>query len=163
VFVVGGASDVLGMQQALTTNGFLGFFTNQLQYSPDYVAPALHALVATQTAPVETAGNDAVEQLVRDVQAVAPGQPVDQAVAAGYWSADLFLRAVQHAGKHLTRASLVRAANANFTYEVQGTVGPTRFPAAHSVPTPCGALVTSDGTAFSVKVPYTCGRVVRVK
>ena len=47
--------------------------------------------------------------------------------------------------------------------EVAGTVGPTTFPAAHSAPTPCGALVTSNGTAYSVKVPYTCGAVVPVK
>jgi len=39
VFVLGGASNVVGMQQALTANGFLGLFTNQIQYSPNLVAP----------------------------------------------------------------------------------------------------------------------------
>jgi hypothetical protein len=84
-------------------------------------------------------------------------------VIAGYWSADLFLAAVQKAGKNLTTASLMKAANTKFTYEVADTVGPTTFPRAHSLPTPCGALVSSNGTAYAVKVPYACGRVVPVK
>ena len=55
-------------------------------------------------------------QLVADVQKVAPDQPIDQSVIAGYWSADLFLAAVKKAGKNLTAASLLKAANHNFTY-----------------------------------------------
>ncbi len=164
VFVLGGVSNVLGMQQALTANGFLGLFTNQLQYSPNLVAPAVGAIVYTQTAPVETAAdNPAMQQLVTDMQKYAPGVPIDQSAVAGYWSADLFLEAVQKAGKNLTAASLERAANAKFSYSVPNTVGPTVFPAAHSLPTPCGALVASNGTAYAVKVPYTCGRVVPIK
>jgi hypothetical protein len=164
VFVLGGASNVLGMQQALAANGYLGLFTNEIEYSPYLVAPAVGAMVYTQTAPTETVTvNAAMQQLVRDVQKVAPGQPIDQSVLAGYWSADLFLAAVQKAGRHLTVASLEKAANVKFTYEVADTVGPTRFPAAHSLPTPCGALVSSSGTAYAVTVPYKCGRVVPIK
>jgi ABC-type branched-subunit amino acid transport system substrate-binding protein len=164
VFVVGNGSNVLGMQQALGAAGLLGVFTNQIEYDPNLVAPATGAFVMTQTAPTESAPtNPAMARLVADVQKVAPGYPVDQSVIAGYWSADLFLAAVQKAGKNLTRASLVKAANANFTYKVANTVGPTSFPAAHSRPTPCGALVASNGTAYAVKVPYTCGRVVPVE
>jgi len=121
-------------------------------------------IVYTQTAPTETVtANGPMQQLVKDVQQVAPGQPIDQSVLAGYWSADLFLAAVQKAGKHLTIASLEKAANRKFTYEVPNTVGPTTFPTAHSLPTPCGALVSSSGTAYAVKVPYTCGRVVPIQ
>ena len=56
----------------------------------------------------------------------------------------------------------MKAAN-KLTYKVANTVGPTKFPAAHTQPTPCGSLVQSDGVAFKVKVPYTCGKVVAVK
>ncbi len=116
-----------------------------------------------QTAPTESAAtNPAMQQLIADVQKVAPGQPISQSVLAGYWSADLFLAAVQKAGKKLSAQSLVQAANANFTYKVANTVGPTTFPAAHSRPSPCGALVGSNGTAYAVTVPYTCGAVVPV-
>jgi hypothetical protein len=104
-----------------------------------------------------------MQQLVTDVQKIAPDQPIDQGVIAGYWSADLFLAAVKKAGKKLTTASLLAAANAKFTYQVPDTVGPTTFPGAHSLPTPCGALVASNGTAYAVKVPYSCARVVPVK
>jgi ABC-type branched-subunit amino acid transport system substrate-binding protein len=164
VFVLGGPSNVLGMQQALVAAGYLGLFTNQLEYSPTLVAPAIGAIVYTQTAPVETAAdNPAMKQLITDVQKVAPDQPIDQSVVAGYWSADLFLAAVKKAGKNLTTTSLQRAANTKFSFSVPDTVGPTVFPAAHSLPTPCGALVSSNGTAYAVKVPYTCGRVVPIK
>jgi hypothetical protein len=164
VFVVGGPSNVYGMQQALSANGYLGLFTNQIEYAPNLVAPAVSTVVYTQTAPTETAStNPAMKQLVDDVHKIAPDQPIDQGVIAGYWSADLFLAALKKAGKNLTSAALVKAANRTFTYEVPDTVGPTTFPAAHAVPTPCGALVTSDGSAYSVKVPYTCGRVVPVE
>jgi hypothetical protein len=163
VFVVGSPSNVLGMQQALAAQNFAGVFTNQIEYSPDLVAPAVNATVLTQTAPVEATDNAAMKQLVADVQKVAPGQAIDPSVIAGYWSADLFLAAVQKAGKKLTPAALVKAANDKFTYEVADAVGPTTFPAAHSLPTPCGALVASNGTAYVVKVPYTCGRIVPIK
>jgi branched-chain amino acid transport system substrate-binding protein len=164
VFVVGNISNVLGVQQALRTAGFLGVFTNQLEYAPDLVAPSAGAFVMLQTAPPESAAtNPAIAQMVADVQKVAPGQPVTQALMAGYWSADLFLAAVQKAGKNLTTARLLKAVNTKFTYKVAKTVGPTTFPAAHSQPSPCGALVTSNGTAYAVNVPYTCGAVVPVK
>jgi hypothetical protein len=152
------------MQQALSANSYLGLFTNQIEYAPGLVAPAASTVVFTQTAPTESAStNSAMQQLVDDVHKIAPDQPIDQGVIAGYWSADLFLAALEKTGKKLTPAALVRAVNSRFTYEVPDTVGPTTFPAAHAVPTPCGALVTSDGSAYSVKVPYTCGRVVPVK
>ena len=164
VFVVGNVSNVLGMQNALRAKGFLGVITNPIMYGPNLVAPAFGSMVMTPTAPVESAAtNPAMAQLTADVQKVAPGHPIDQSVVVGYWSADLFLAVVQKAGKQLTAASLVKAANRGFTYEVADTVGPITFPAVHSVPAPCGALVASTGTAYAVKVPYTCGRLVRVK
>jgi len=117
-----------------------------------------------QTAPTESAPtNPAVAQMIADVQKVAPGQPITQGVAAGYWSADLFLAAVRKAGKNLSAQSLVRATSTKFVYKVASTVGPTTFPAAHSRPTPCGALVAGSGTAYVVKVPYMCGAVIPVK
>jgi ABC-type branched-subunit amino acid transport system substrate-binding protein len=164
VFVVGGTSSVLGMQQALVAGAYPGVVTNQIQYDPGLVAPSIGVFVPTQTAPVESqADNPAMKQLVADVQKVAPDQPIDQSVIAGYWSADLFLTALKKAGKKPTPAVLAKVANSNFTYRVPNTVGPTTFPAAHSVPTPCGALVQSSGTDYAVKVPYTCGRVVPIK
>lgn len=163
IFVVGSYSNVAGVQQALRDGGYLGTFTNLVQYDPNLVAQASGASVFLQTAPTEAAANTpAMQQLVDDVAKVAPDQAVDQSVIAGYLSADLFLAAVQKAGRELTVAKLVGAANRNFTYELPGVAGPTKFPAAHARPTPCGSLVRSDGVAFQIVAAYGCGKVVKV-
>lgn len=163
VFVVGSYSNVLGVQQALRDGGYPGTFTDLVQYDPNLVAQASGASVFVQTAPAEAApDNAAMRQLVDDVKKVAPDQAVNQSVIAGYLSADMFLAAVQRAGRHLTVARLLRAANRGFTYRLRGVAGPTPFPSAHTLPTPCGSLVRSDGVAFRIAVPYTCGKVVEV-
>jgi ABC-type branched-subunit amino acid transport system substrate-binding protein len=164
VFVVGSYSNITAMRRALRDGGYTGLFTDTIEYDPDLVVPAAGSAVMLQTAAFETAAtNPAMQRLVTDVRAIAPFQPIDQAVAAGYWSADLFIAAVKRAGKHLTVARLIKVANKGFTYQVRNTVGPTKFPAAHNAPTPCGSLVRSDGAAFSVLVPYRCGKIVPVK
>jgi ABC-type branched-subunit amino acid transport system substrate-binding protein len=164
VFVVGSISSVVGVQQALAAAGYAGIVTNPIEYGPNLVAPATGASVAIATAATETASsNPAMQQLIADVQKVAPGEPIDQAVIAGYFSADMFLAAVKKAGTNLSVDTLLKAANDRFTYSVPATVGPTRFPASHTQPTPCGSLVASNGTAYNVTVPYLCGKVVAVK
>ena len=97
-----------------------------------------------------------------DVRALRAPQVMNQAVAAGYWSADLFIALVRNTGAKLTAARLVKAANQGMTYSVPGVIGPTAFPKAHDIPTPCGSLVRSDGTAFAVRAPFACGKVVSV-
>jgi ABC-type branched-subunit amino acid transport system substrate-binding protein len=164
VFVIGSYSNIVAMQTALREGGYAGLFTDAIEYDPDLVVSAAGSAVMLQTAAIETAAtNPAVAQLVTDVHAVAPDLPIDQTVAAGYWSADLFVAALKRAGRNLTVARLLKAANKSFTYQVANTVGPTKFPAAHDAPTPCGSLVRSDGAAFSVLVPYTCGKTVPVR
>jgi ABC-type branched-subunit amino acid transport system substrate-binding protein len=164
VFVVGSYSNITSMQRALRDGGYTGLFTDGIEYDPDLVVPAAGSAVMLETAAFETAAaNPAMQKLITDVHAIAPSQPINQAVAAGYWSADLFIAAVKRAGRNLTVARLIKIANKGFTYQVANTVGPTKFPAAHDAPTPCGSLVHSDGAAFSVLVPYRCGKVVPVK
>ena len=164
VFLVGSYSNVVLSKQALRDAGFTGLLADAIEYDPDLVAAAGGTSVMLQTAALETAAaNPAVQQLVTDVRAIAPAAPIDESVIAGYWSADLFITAVKRAGKNLTVANVMKKANNSFTYRVRGTVGPTKFPAAHDAPTPCGTLVRSDGAAFTVEVPYTCGQVVPVR
>jgi ABC-type branched-subunit amino acid transport system substrate-binding protein len=164
VFAFASYANVTLIQRALRTAGFAGLFTDTIEYDPDLVALAGGTAVLVQAAAVETAGtNPAMAQLVADVRAVAPDLPIDQSVVAGYWSADLFIAALKRVGKNLTVARLLAKANHGFIYRVPDTVGPTKFPAAHDAPTPCGSLVRSDGGAYQVLVPYTCGKVVRVK
>ena len=163
VFVAASYANVAQLRQALRNNGYAGVFTDTVEYEPDLVAAATGALVLVPTAAVETAAtNPAMQQLVVDVSAVAPGHPIDQSTVAGYWSADLLIAAVERAGPKLTPDRLVRRANAKFTYRVKDTVGPVRFPAAHDEPAPCGTLVQGTGSTYAVAVPYRCGKVVDV-
>ncbi|MET0627331.1 MAG: ABC transporter substrate-binding protein [Acidimicrobiia bacterium] len=163
VFVMASYANVAQLHQAMKAAGYLGQFTNTVEYEPDLVAAATGSLVLLPTAAVESAStNPPMAQLVADVTAIAPGVPIDQSVVAGYWSADLLVAAVQRAGRNLTPESLVAKANKKFTYRVKGAVGPVPFPTAHDEPAPCGSLVVSSGTAYAVAQPYRCGKVVDV-
>jgi len=125
-------------------------------YMPRSPSSANGLTVLTAVAPFEesTAAN---RRLAADVEAFAPGTPLTTAVAAGYWSADLFLRGVVATGKTLTRPRMLDAMNGErFTYAVRGTVGRSTWPEMHTQPVPCGSLAQSDGTQFIVVAPYAC-------
>ena len=135
--------------------------TSEAFYQPTLPAVASGLTVLVPFAPLEqrTAAN---RRLAADVEAFAPGTPVTPAVIAGYWSADQFLALLARVGRTLTVDRLLAAANRDgFTYAVPATVGPVRWPDAHRVPVPCGALVQSDGAAFHVVGPYRCSPVLR--
>jgi hypothetical protein len=100
-----------------------------------------------------------MQQLVDDVHKYAPGQTIDPSVIGGYLSADFFLQVLAAQPKNPTPAAFARAAG-SFTYQLSGVAGPTRFPRARTQPTSCGSLVQSNGTAYTVKVPYTCTKKV---
>ncbi|MFI5047453.1 MAG: ABC transporter substrate-binding protein [Acidimicrobiia bacterium] len=125
-------------------------------YTPTVPAAASGLTVLTAVAAFEeaTAGN---RRLAADVEAFAPGTALTPAIAAGYWSADLFLRGLDATGKTLTRVRLLDAMNAeHFMFSVAGTVGRSTWPEMHTQPVPCGSLAQSDGTQFVVVAPYGC-------
>jgi len=74
---------------------------------------------------------------------------------AAYFSADMFVKIVKKAGKNLTPEAFAKAA-AKFTYEIKGTIGPTKYPKARKQGAPSGTLALSDGTKYSIPVPYAC-------
>jgi ABC-type branched-subunit amino acid transport system substrate-binding protein len=162
VVTVGSYSNVILARSALAGAGFTGVFSDSIEYDPQLVASAQGAAVFLQTAAAESAATTpSMQQLVDDVHKYVPGQTIDPSVIAGYLSADLFLQVMAKQPENPTSASFVRAAE-KLVYRLAGVAGPTRFPAARTRPTPCGTLVQSDGTAYVVKVPYTCTKVVRV-
>ncbi|HEX5587636.1 MAG TPA: ABC transporter substrate-binding protein, partial [Acidimicrobiia bacterium] len=88
VFVMASYPNVAQLHQAMRNAGYAGQFTSTVEYEPDLVAAATGGLVLVPTAPTESAPtNPAVAQMIADVTAIAPGVPIDQSVAAGYWSA----------------------------------------------------------------------------
>ncbi|HEX5587041.1 MAG TPA: ABC transporter substrate-binding protein [Acidimicrobiia bacterium] len=139
--------------------------TATIVVGPDFYAPthperANGLTVLTPVAPLEerTAAN---RRLAADVEAFAPGTAVTPAIAAGYWSADLFVTALGRTGRQLTRARLLDTLNGNrFTYEVASTVGRSTWPEMHSQPVPCGSLAQSDGTQYLVVAPLRCAPAI---
>jgi hypothetical protein len=125
-------------------------------YSPTAPGATTGLTVLTSVAPFEEA-TPANRRLARDVESFAPGTALTPAIAAGYWSADLFVRGLVAMGKRPTRAGLLDAMNGDrFTYSVAGTVGRSTWPEMHTRPVPCGSLAQSDGTQFVVVAPYAC-------
>jgi hypothetical protein len=97
------------------------------------------------------------QQMLKDVQAVDPGQKtLTQDIAIGYYSADLFLHHLQKAGKNLSRAKFIQAANDGSSYNVPGGLGTLSFPKNHQNSVACGSLVQIEGDHYVSKVPLTC-------
>ncbi len=150
----------LSLVKALQAQNFQGIIATFTLYDPR-VAPATpNADVFVSFAPWESTGVPAIDQMKADVLALKSDQLLSQPVAAGYFSADLFISILEKTPKDLTREAFMKVANGNFTWELKGVTGPVQFPDFHQNPSPCGAVAQSDGTAFHVVTPYTCGTLV---
>jgi hypothetical protein len=152
----------VGLARLLAVVSFTGTVAaDASMYQPTVPSVAEGLTVLTPDAPLEQP-TAATRRLAADVEAFAPGTKVTSGIVAGYWSADLFLRMLASTGGRLTRARFLSVAR-RFEYRVPSTIGPTEFPAAHTLPIPCGALVQSDGTEYIVVEPYACGKPIVVK
>ena len=151
-----------GFQVALNDAGFEGIATNAVLYSPQATGLVEGGSVLTQfTTPEGAADNPAVQEFVDAVEAVAPGEAINQPTIAGYLAADMFIEAVKAAGKNPTPERIQKAA-AKMTYEIEGFVGPTKYPKGFKAGTPCGQLVASDGTEWTIAVPFQCFTNIKI-
>jgi hypothetical protein len=94
------------------------------------------------------------------IEAFKPGTKPSLALAAGYFSADMFIKAVQaslKSSKTLTSASVQKAA-AKMTYQIKDTVGPTQYPKSFTTSyKSCSTLYyDADGSAFEIVQPFFC-------
>lgn len=128
----------------LGTPGYDGVFVNtQMSMDPDVPANAA---------------------MMEAVRAVAPDQDLNLAVAAGYWAADMFVKALEATGEDLTVETFLATLNGgDFTYEVPEVVGQSTWPANHDEPVPCAALTEVRGEEFIPTVPLTCGETITVE
>lgn len=102
--------------------------------------------------------------MMEAVRAVAPDQELNLAVSAGYWAADMFVKALEETGEDLTVENLLATLNGgDFTYEVPEVVGPSTWPANHDEPVPCAALTEVRDGEFIPTVPLTCGETITVE
>jgi ABC-type branched-subunit amino acid transport system substrate-binding protein len=162
VFVVISQNNLLGFAPALDAAGFEGLQTNAVLYSPQAAAIITDDFVLTQFATPEAAADTpTVQEFVDAVEAVDPEAVINQPTIAGYIAADMFIAALEKAGKNPTPESIQKAA-AKMTYSIEGMVGPTKYPKGFKQGTPCGQLAESTGDAFNVAVVFSCFQNINV-
>jgi ABC-type branched-subunit amino acid transport system substrate-binding protein len=162
VFVVISQNNLLGFAPALDAAGFEGLQTNAVLYSPQAAAIITDDFVLTQFATPEAAADTpTVQEFVDAVEAVDPEAVINQPTIAGYIAADMFIAALEKAGKNPTPESIQKAA-AKMTYSIEGMVGPTKYPKGFKQGTPCGQLAESTGDAFNVAVAFSCYQNINV-
>jgi branched-chain amino acid transport system substrate-binding protein len=154
IFVTTSVQNTLNLPGKLVQAGFNGILTNAVLYDPRAVSLMKGNSVFTQFDVPEDTSNATMQQIVSKIKAAGATQ-ITQPMLSAYFSADAFVAVLKKVGKNLTPESMAKAM-ANFTYQVPGIVGPTKYPAAKTQGAPCGTLVFSDGTSWSVQVPYAC-------
>jgi len=151
------AASAIALFNLMKGQGFTGTVL-----SPFYSSVLVKALqgdyIYVQFASFES-NSPAIQQMVKDVNAINPSTPKTIGLVAGYYSADLFVQAVKAAlksSKTITTASLQKVMQ-KYTYEVKGAIGPTTWPDAFTIANGCTTLLfDADGATFSPSQPYTC-------
>jgi hypothetical protein len=161
VLVLAAPETVVGLRQELATLGFTGTVATQdTLYQPAFPSVGAGLTILVTIAPSESR-TAAMRRLTDDVRALDPAIVITPAVAEGYFAADFFLRVLARAGPDLTAQRFLAVANGGrFAYEVPRTIGRSSWPAMHTRPIPCGALVQGDGTEYVVAEPYRCSKDV---
>ncbi len=103
-------------------------------------------------------------EMLEAVAAIDPEKKLSLALVAGYWSTDMFLKALEETGEDLTVERFLETLNGgDFTYAVEGAVGESTWPDNHSQSVPCASLLEVDGQAFVPSIPLTCGENITVE
>jgi branched-chain amino acid transport system substrate-binding protein len=159
------SGNVLGLADKLKELGYEGVQTNAVQYDPRLIAGAEGSTVFIQMAPFQAAPeNEHVQQMIDDVEEeFGPDQLLVQPLAAGYWSAEFFIRVLKKVGdEDLTQEGFLEVANDGFVFRVPDTVARTKWPKAHSQGSACGTLVEAVGEEYTIAVPFTCGKIKKL-
>lgn len=160
LLVLNGANAVQ-MAGRLRAAGYEGHISAPTVYDPRVLQAeaAAQALEGTSHhygfAPFES-DNPGIAQLKADVEKYAPDTQITQPVAAGYFSALLFVEILEATGEDLTRESFLETANSGFRFDAGGAIGEITYPDAHDGNPNCGSLsIVRDG-AFETLVGLSC-------
>lgn len=160
LLVLNGANAVQ-MAGRLKAAGYEGHISAPTVYDPRVlqVEAAAQALEGTSHhygfAPFES-DNPGIAQLEADVERYAPGTQITQPVAAGYFSALLFVEILEATGEELTRESFLETANSGFRFDAGGAIGEITFPDAHDGNPNCGSLSIVRNRTFETLVDLSC-------
>jgi hypothetical protein len=145
----------VGMIAQLEHQGFTGHDFNFTLYDPRAVSVAKGSDTLVTFQPWE-ATTAAITTMRDRVFQVDPHALLGQTTQIGYYSAEMFIAAIERAGPNVTPKSLIKTLNSGFTFGVSGGTGTTTFPKDHHATQTCLSVVTSNGTAYKVAVPLTC-------
>jgi ABC-type branched-subunit amino acid transport system substrate-binding protein len=151
-------TSALGLTGLINSSGYTGTFISPF-YSPLLLGALKGAYVFVQFAGFE-ADSPGIATMNEQIEAFKPGTKPSLALAAGYFSADMFIAAVKASlktSKTLTSASVQKAA-AKMTYQIKDTVGPTQYPKSFTTSyKSCATLeYDADGTSFEIVQPFFC-------
>jgi branched-chain amino acid transport system substrate-binding protein len=152
-------SNLLGLAGRLSAAGFKGIILHNL-YAPQ-LTKAMAGQTAVSTMATTETNSPNMASIVATLKA-AGVDPIGQPELAGYFSADMFVRILKKVGKNLTPATFQKAAS-KFKYEIPGVIGPTYYPQGYKAGGPCAQLQTSDGTKWTVNVPFACYNELKKK
>ena len=162
VYLVLSQNNVFGLGKALFQAGFKGIQTNAVGYAPQLTALANGWTAFTQFATPESTDPNMVKIISTITAGGIAKADIGQATLAGYFAADQFVQILKKVGKNLTPETYQKAA-AKFKYQVPNVIGPTYYPAGFKAGSPCGELVTSNGTAWTITAPFKCYDVLTKK
>jgi ABC-type branched-subunit amino acid transport system substrate-binding protein len=161
VFTVVQFSDAVKMVSALKVAGYKGLLITPI-YDPRLAGVSelddTYAYVGWQ--PGISTDVPAIAQMVKDLATYAPGVAVSTPVMAGYWSADMVIRALQKVERYLTVERFLKVLNDNFTNYVPGALPETRWPLNHIASSPCGTLAHLLNKTWTAP-PETCGVITK--
>ncbi|MEI2640313.1 MAG: ABC transporter substrate-binding protein [Microthrixaceae bacterium] len=101
-------------------------------------------------------------ELLEAVTAIKPDQKLSLALVAGYYSADMFIKALEKTGKDLSVESFLKTLNNGFTYSAEGVVGESKWPENHDRPVPCSVMTQVENNAFNPIQPLICGTNIKI-
>jgi branched-chain amino acid transport system substrate-binding protein len=161
----GGVNDT-GLTGALRAAGYQEPIITYTSYLPDLLKGNAAfrkandgSYVITQWLPAEF-GGPAIEQIQKDLDLIGSDSAITSNVSMGYWSADVFIQALEAVGEDLSPERFNEVVNGgDFRYEPDQDppgVGPLEFPGNHDYASPCAAMVQAKGTEFEPVLDLTC-------
>jgi branched-chain amino acid transport system substrate-binding protein len=152
VYITSGPYAAFPLSAALRQGGYKGVIVHST-YAPQVVKSAESDQVINTFATTES-NSPQMAQIVATLHA-AGITSIGQPELAGYYSADMFIQILKKVGPDLTPERFQQVAS-TYTYSITNVVGPTYYPAGFQTGPPCGEMVYSNGTQWSVSVPFGC-------
>jgi branched-chain amino acid transport system substrate-binding protein len=156
--------ETIGMAAAMKAAGFTGINIDPTSYTPaivdtpstDQSSQGRFTWIQWAATQAKTAATKKELTTIEKVTGKLPSV-VSEQYTIGYLSAAVFTAIAKAAGKNLTRASFLKAANdGHFTFGIKGLMGPVQFPKDHDWASPCGSMLLIKGKNFTPQVPLTC-------